>query len=196
MKYQISSGKGPEECELAVKKFLDYLKKCHKLEVLSKTEGKYRDTYKSVFLECEEDLSIYLGSLKWVCKSPYRPNHSRKNWFIDFSVHEQEECCSFDEREVRFETFRSSGPGGQHVNTTDSGVRAVHIPTGISACSTQERSQFMNKKMALKQLTTIFYEKNQKTLAEDKNKLREMHTKIERGNEKVVFKGQEFHRKF
>ncbi len=55
-------------------------------------------------------------------------------------------------REVRFETFSAGGPGGQHANRTSSAVRAVHIPTGITAISRESRSQYQNKKIALERL--------------------------------------------
>ncbi len=54
--------------------------------------------------------------------------------------------------ECRVETFRAGGKGGQHQNTTDSGVRLVHKPTGIRCESRTERSQLMNRKRALKRL--------------------------------------------
>lgn len=54
--------------------------------------------------------------------------------------------------ECRVETFRSGGPGGQHGNKTESGVRITHIPTGITAVCRSHRSQYLNRKDALKTL--------------------------------------------
>lgn len=54
--------------------------------------------------------------------------------------------------QCRVETFRAGGPGGQHQNTTDSGVRLTHEPTGLQAASRQERSQHRNRALALKRL--------------------------------------------
>lgn len=54
--------------------------------------------------------------------------------------------------ECRVETFRSGGPGGQHQNTTESGVRLVHLPTGIRASARDERSQHRNRSLALERL--------------------------------------------
>lgn len=54
--------------------------------------------------------------------------------------------------ECRVETFRSGGPGGQHQNTTDSGVRLVHLPTGMRASARDERSQHRNRALALQRL--------------------------------------------
>ncbi|MDH3206789.1 MAG: peptide chain release factor-like protein [Gemmatimonadota bacterium] len=54
--------------------------------------------------------------------------------------------------ECRVETFRSGGPGGQHQNVTESGVRLVHLPTGVRTSSRTERSQHRNRSIALKRL--------------------------------------------
>lgn len=54
--------------------------------------------------------------------------------------------------ECRVETFRSGGPGGQHQNTTDSGVRLVHLPTGLRVVARDERSQHRNRQIALQRL--------------------------------------------
>ena len=115
MRLQISSGNGPEECELAVRKFLDSIKKEFKnLEIVETSKGKYKDTYKYVVVESTDDLSFLEGSIKWICESPYRKNHKRKNWFIDVSVISGIQEYYLDEDLIKFETFRCSGNGGQN----------------------------------------------------------------------------------
>ena len=108
MLYQISSGQGPAECELGVAKFLAYLQRRHQVTVEELSAGYHAETYRSVRLRSDEDLQAYVGSIQWICRSPYRPAHKRKNWFIDFSrLDEVATQSAFDPEQIVYE--RSAG---------------------------------------------------------------------------------------
>ena len=84
---QISSGQGPAECELAVSRLLSSLKEeFPDINVLGKHRSRFSGELTSVTFETEADLSDLEGSIQWITKSPYRPSHKRKNWFVDVSI--------------------------------------------------------------------------------------------------------------
>lgn len=195
MIYQISSGQGPAECELGVAKFLDYLSKHYPITVLETSKGYNEGTFRSAKFSTEKDLSQYEGSIQWICRSPYRPTHKRKNWFLDFNVCGTARTEDFDPEQVIFETFRSGGKGGQNVNKVESGVRAIYLPTGQAVECTEERSQYANKQKAVARLREITKQKNRQEQATVKNTDWRCHTSLERGNAGAVFIGMEFRKK-
>ena len=198
---QLSAAQGPEECALAVRKaFRRIEQEASKLrlktQVVEAVFARHPDTFYSVLLSIEgekkEELAKrWAGTVQWICQSPYRPGHRRKNWFIGVFPFEapQEDGA---EDEIRFETMRASGPGGQHVNKTESAVRATHVATGISVKVSSERSQLANKKLAklliVHKLSVMEEEKNKKQVASR----RLLHHNVDRGSPVLVFRGMDF----
>ena len=195
MRVQISSGQGPAECGLAVGLFYRQLQKEGRdIRLIQSVRAKGGKGYSSILFETEEDMRELEGSVLWICRSPFRPKHRRKNWFIDVSVLEQLPDTQGDMK-LRFETFRSKGKGGQHVNKVETGVRIIHVPTGISVVSTEARSQHMNKKLAMNRLCDILADMELDNRRREKELAWMEHTRLERGNPVRVYEGMDFIRK-
>ena len=205
---QLSAGRGPVECSKAVGLALKAIEKqCREkdieLTIVEAIELKYRHCYKSVLLQLhtnkKDSATINLarqlaqswqGTMLWVCQSQYRVKHKRKNWFFSGKTYEVNETQL--DKSISFQTCRASGAGGQHVNTTDSAVRAIHIETGISVRVESERSQHANKRLAS---ALIFQKLEVARIGEmtQQEKVRwQQHWELERGNPTKVFTGEKF----
>ena len=93
-------------------------------------------------------------------------------------------------KDVRFDIMRASGPGGQHVNRTESCVRVIHIPTSITVVCQESRSQIQNKETAIKILKAKIADYNKTGQLDEQRQKWLDQIQLERGNEVLTFKGE------
>jgi len=151
----------------------------YKAEVLDVSPGEEAGI-KSAIVEIKGDYVYgYLkgehGVHRLVRLSPFDASHARHTSFVLAEVlPEAEETADvkIDPEDLRIDTFRSSGPGGQHMQKTSSAVRITHLPTGLVAICQGQRSQHQNKEAALKILYSRLLELDRKKKGEERAKLK------------------------
>ncbi len=189
---QISAGQGPSECQLAVTKLYEALREEYgDLKILSETRGDEKNCFDSIRFQTDHDLSGLEGTVLWICQSPFRRNHKRKNWYVDVSVI-PEQAGIISDKEYRMEKFHCGGKGGQNVNKVESGVRIIHIPTGLAAQSTEERSQFQNRQRAMEKLQEKLAGLQREQRDRQANAAWQEHNRIIRGNPVRTYEGENF----
>ncbi len=148
----------------------------YKVEVVSVNEGEEAGIKSATLLiqgpYAYGNLKCETGVHRLVRISPYDSNARRHTSFASvYSWPEIDDDIKIDvkDEDVRVDTYRSSGAGGQHVNKTDSAIRITHIPTGIVVTCQNQRSQHENRAFAWKMLKAQLYEREMKKRQEDLN---------------------------
>lgn len=197
---QVTAGMGPAECAWAVVQAIGEMERealglglaCKVVEIEA---GAYAGTAQSALLAIagadeglERFAAAWKGTVQWTARSPFRPAHKHKNWFVGIEVLEPVEESTFRLTDLRWETMRASGPGGQHVNRTESAVRVTHLPTGTQATAMEERSQHRNRKLALARLVRKLAGMQAQRHRDARDERWRAHRELERGNPVRVFR--------
>lgn len=200
MMIQITSGKGPAECCRVVACVQSLMMKQAKqqgieLQVLENKAGDLNRTLLSATMmatgnSLDAFITEWAGTIQWIAQSPYRKYHKRKNWFVGVAAFDVQDLMQWNAKDVKLETCRSSGPGGQNVNKVETAVRGTHLPSGLQVMAMDTRSQLENKKLCLARLEAKLLVWQTAQLMEKQHSHWQEHNALERGNPVKTIKAE------
>ena len=185
---------GTEACDWAQMLLRQYLRYCErkdfKVEIMEETEGDVAGI-RSATLKIEGDyafghLRTETGVHRLVRKSPFDSSGGRHTSFASVFVYPEVDDTleiEINPADVRTDTYRASGAGGQHINKTDSAVRLTHVPTGIVVQCQNDRSQHRNRDEAWQMLRSRLYEHEMRIRMAAQQKLEDSKTDVGWGHQ-------------
>ncbi len=192
----LTSGQGPQECRWVIAQLAAaYAREAESYGVVCDVLESCEDDPASLLMRVgganvQAFLAERIGTVLWIGDSPFRPGHNRRNWFVGVALAPEPDLVpDLKAEDIDYQTLRASGPGGQHVNKTDSAVRATHRPTGLVATAQEQRSQHANRKLARLKLAMLIEDQRSASRDQARRSRWGLNQQLERGNPVRTYKG-------